>query len=64
MDTNDIRSHSTVIRTETKFRKTRVTPFLKKMSDLLKDNRVSMDALAKTPLTKDDLLANVIVTPL
>lgn len=43
--------------------KPRITPFLKKTATLLKENRTTMDQLAKTPVTVQDLLANVIVTP-
>ena len=43
--------------------KPRITPFLKKTATLLKENRMTMDQLAKTPVTAQDLLANAIVTP-
>ena len=40
------------------------TPYLKKIASLLQNNRTTMDVLAKTPVTKQDLLANAAVTPL
>ena len=40
------------------------TPYLKKITSLLQDNRTTMDVLAKTPVTKQDLLVNAAVTPL
>ncbi len=43
------------------------TPFLKKMVRLFEDNKVTMDELAKTPITKedlDDIFADATVTPL
>ena len=64
MYTSNTTRNRHVLQPTPQLRKSHITPFLKKMSDLLKDNRVSMDELAKTPLTKDDLLTNVIVTPL
>ena len=41
----------------------RITPFLKKTATLLNENRMTMDQLAKTPVTAQDLLANAIITP-
>ena len=39
------------------------TPYLKKIASLLQNNRTTMDQLARTPVTPQDLLANAIVTP-
>ena len=58
-------TNSTRVRVPTLItQKSRVTPFLKKTATLLKENRTTMDQLARTPVTAQDLLVNAIVTPL
>ena len=57
-------TNSTRVRVPTLItQKSRGTPFLKKTTTLLKENRTTMDQLARTPVTAQDLLANAIVTP-
>lgn len=40
------------------------TRFLKDIAKAMSENKLSMDTLAKTPVTKQDLLGDVIVVPL
>lgn len=40
------------------------TAFLKGIAKAMSENKLSMDTLAKTPVTKQDLLGGVTVVPL
>lgn len=40
------------------------TAFLKGIAKAMSENKLSMDTLAKTPVTKQDLLGDVSVVPL
>lgn len=40
------------------------TAFLKGIAKAMSENKLSMDTLAKTPITKRDLLGDVTVVPL
>lgn len=40
------------------------TKFLKSIAKAMSENKLSMDTLAKTPVTKQDLLGDVTVVPL
>lgn len=42
----------------------KTTKFLLNMAKAMSENKLSMDVLAKTPVTKQDLFSDVIVVPL
>ena len=64
MYTRTIVGNGTTIPIPTLVQKPQTTAFLQRVAKTLSENKTSMDTLAKTPVTKQDLLGDVSVVPL
>lgn len=64
MYTRTIVRNGTTLPIPTLVQKPQTTVFLKGIAKAMSENKLSMDTLAKTPVTKQDLLGDVTVVPL
>ena len=64
MYTRTIVRSGTTLPIPTLVQKPQTTVFLKGIAKAMSENKLSMDTLAKTPVTKQDLLGDVTVVPL
>lgn len=64
MYTRTIVRNGTTLPIPTLVQKPQTTVFLKGIAKAMSENKLSMNTLAKTPVTKQDLLGDVTVVPL
>ena len=64
MYTRTIVRNGTTLPIPTLVQRPQTTAFLQRVAKTLSENKTSMDTLAKTPVTKRDLLGDVTVVPL
>lgn len=64
MYTRTIVRNGTTLPIPTLVQKPNTTTFLQRVAKTLSENKLLMDTLAKTPVTKQDLLGDVTVVPL
>lgn len=64
MYTRTIVRDGTTLPIPTLVQKPQTTVFLKGIAKAMSENKLSMDTLAKTPVSKQDLLGDVTVVPL
>lgn len=64
MYTRTIVRNGTTLPIPTFVQRPQTTAFLQRVAKTLSENKTSMDTLAKTPVTKQDLLGDVTVMPL